>query len=354
MGATRRRSLSLLAALALGLTGGCVSRRACCRAGVRATPVAEAAAPRAAEPTDARAPALAATAEALPPWRPLWDFDDPAASEKRFRDAIAKGEARGDATYVAIVTTQLARAQGLQGHFDEGHATLDALQARLREPSAEVRVRVLLERGRLLNSGGRKAESPALFERAWQLARREGLDALAVDAAHMLAIVLPDEQALAWSAKAMQVCEASDDPRLKGWLGPLYHNTGWTWFERGEPAKALALWEKELALRRREGAPEPLLVSRYTVARAWRALGRFQEALAEQRAVWAARSAAGLDRDGFVAEEIAENLDALGRAEEARPWFARAWKLLQKEDWLAKEEPARWAHLRARAEAKPR
>ena len=48
----------------------------------------------------------------------LWDFDDPAASEHRFREA-AVGSDR------AVMLTQVARALGLQEAYDAGHALLD-------------------------------------------------------------------------------------------------------------------------------------------------------------------------------------------------------------------------------------
>ena len=45
-----------------------------------------------------------------------WDFDNPAASERRFRAAIADVPFGSSAH--AELTTQLARAIGLQGRYD--------------------------------------------------------------------------------------------------------------------------------------------------------------------------------------------------------------------------------------------
>ena len=72
----------------------------------------------------------------------LWDFDDPAASERRFRRAASATQ--GPDRLVPL--TQLARALGLQERYDEAHAVLDGLSAA--QPEEEVRV--TLERGRLL------------------------------------------------------------------------------------------------------------------------------------------------------------------------------------------------------------
>jgi hypothetical protein len=79
-----------------------------------------------------------------------WDFDDPAGSERKLREAAdASTGAQRDAWM-----TQVARALGLQGRFDEAHTVLDALGG----ADPEVDTRLALERGRLLRSAG---EAPA-------------------------------------------------------------------------------------------------------------------------------------------------------------------------------------------------
>ena len=57
------------------------------------------------------------------------------------------------------------------------------------------------------------------------------------------------------------------------------------------------------------------------------------------------RAAAG-EPSGFVFEEIAENLLAQNKGDEARPWFAKAWEALSKEAWLVKSAPERIARIR--------
>src|SRR6478672_13208677 len=95
--------------------------------------------------------------------RGLWDFDDPAGSEQRFRD-LADGAAEPAATHAL---TQVARALGLQERHDAGHAVLDGLT-----PSDdEGVVRTALERGRLLRSSGDAASALPCFEAAATTAR---------------------------------------------------------------------------------------------------------------------------------------------------------------------------------------
>lgn len=282
---------------------------------------------------------------ALPDWRSLWDFSDPASSEARLREALAAGEAAGDAAYVAIVTTQLARARGLQREFAEAHALLDGLEPGLTEAPLELRMRYLLERGRVHNSAGEGPEACACFEEAWKLGQGAGLDALTADAGHMLAIAAPPDEALRWAERTMSFCEASTDERCQGWLGPLYNNTGWTYHDLGRFEEALDLWRKGLAYRESRGAPEPIFIARWTVARGLRSLGRVEEALAAQESLHADRAAANARGAGYVEEEIGECLLALGRADEARPWFAEAHARLAEDDWIRAEEPERLERL---------
>ena len=61
----------------------------------------------------------------------LWDFDDPAGSEKRFRALVERAKATGD-PILAEALTQLARAQGLQRRFADADRSLDEAEAALR------------------------------------------------------------------------------------------------------------------------------------------------------------------------------------------------------------------------------
>jgi hypothetical protein len=72
----------------------------------------------------------------------LWDFGDPAASEERFRALLDR--LADDAEAVAIVRTQVARAQGLQRRFDDAHQTLDEVESAPAARGARVSVRLSL------------------------------------------------------------------------------------------------------------------------------------------------------------------------------------------------------------------
>src|SRR5215475_3833114 len=113
----------------------------------------------------------------------LWDFSDPAESEQRF--ATEEALASHTDSERAELVTQRARALGLQQRFEEGHALLDSLGD---SADAAVSTRIALERGRLLNSAGRPADSVPEFEAAAGTAESGGLLFLQIDALHMLAI----------------------------------------------------------------------------------------------------------------------------------------------------------------------
>ena len=274
----------------------------------------------------------------------LWDYNEPARSEAAFRELLADVPVSGDRDYTAQVHTQIARAQGLQRSFDDAHATLDGVESRLDETSPLVHVRYQLERGRVLNSSGHAGEARPLFLGAWEESGANGFDFYTVDAAHMIAIVDPPEEALRWNEKALAVAQASDDQRARNWEGSLSNNIGWTLHDAGEYARALEMFERALAARVRQGKAADIRISRWCVARCLRSLDHVEEALDMQQVLLAEAEAAG-EPDGYTHEEIAECLLALGRADDARPHFASAYEMLSKDAWLAEREPQRLERL---------
>ncbi len=276
-------------------------------------------------------------------WRPLWNFTDPATSEQRFRDERARLEAEAQRDQAAECRTQIARALGLQRRFDEAHRTLDEVEAMTGLPD-HVRVRLLLERGRVLNSSRRSGEARPLFEQACELASRCGEDDLAVDAAHMIAIVSKGDEAMEWNIRALAMAERSPCPRARRWAGSLHNNLGWSLHALKRFDEALEHFEAALAARIEQQDAAETLVARWCIARCLRSLGRLDEALVIQRDLHAAHEAAG-SSDGYVCEELGECLLALGRDEDAAPWFARAHAMLSQDPWLAEREPQRLARL---------
>jgi tetratricopeptide (TPR) repeat protein len=280
----------------------------------------------------------------------LWNFDDPAASEARFCSLAETLPADSDDRLET--ETQRARAIGLQRRFDEAHAVLDAVERAMATPAAaeprrpRVRVRFLLERGRVLNSSGHPDRAKPLFVEAFDAATAAGEDALAVDAAHMVAIAEPaPEPQMAWNERALALAMASPDPVARRWRASLLNNMGWTRHGEGAYEAALGLFEQALEAQLEKGDAGLVRVARWSIARCLRSLGRFDEALAAQREIAEDLVAAGED-DGFVEEELAECLLALGQSGAAKPHFARAATLLGGDAWFVANEVARLERLR--------
>ena len=163
--------------------------------------------------------------------RPLWDFDDLDATESRLR-------------------TQLEGEKSDEGKRDDFSACDALLQEA--EPLAGdgvARVRIDLERGRKLRSSGDAAAAVPLFEAAFARASELRAFFLAGDAAHMVAIA-DEGKMLDWTERGLALADSEADASY--WAGPLLNNLGWHYFEAGDHAKALEVFERALEVRRRD------------------------------------------------------------------------------------------------------
>jgi len=274
----------------------------------------------------------------------LWDFDDPGASERRFRGFLAGLSGLSDTDLRAEALTQLARAQALQRKFRRAHRTLDQVLPLLPKGNSRARIRYSLERGRVFNSSGDARTARRWFLEAWREARGSGEDGLAVDAGHMLAIAASPKYRADWNARALDLAERSRQPAARRWRASLQNNIGWSRVERGDLPGALRAFRAALRYRRLRREPKETRIAEWCVAKALRLLGRSSEALSMQRRLLSAwRRARG--KDPYVFEELAECLYILGRPEEARAWFRRAHAELSKDPWLVANESARIQRL---------
>jgi tetratricopeptide (TPR) repeat protein len=237
----------------------------------------------------------------------LWDFDDPAGSEARLRAAAtsAVGPER------LVLLTQVARCLGLQEQYDDAHAVLDEID----DADPEVSVRTVLERGRVLNSSGEPERARPCFEEAAASARSAGLEALEIDALHMLAIVSPPTDALRLNQEALALARSATEPAARDWDASLLTNIGMCRADAGDLDAALTAFEEALSARQRIGDRGRTRVARWMIAWVHRLQGRVDEALAEQRALKEELEALG-ESDPYVDDELAL-LEGLPRAESA-------------------------------------
>lgn len=261
----------------------------------------------------------------------LWTIDDPAAGYKALSDALAQHSESADELH-----TQRTRTLGLQGKFKEGWEELGRVSA---HPSDIVKVRVQLESGRLKNSSGDRKAAKSYFLDALEKAVHAHFDYYAVDAAHMLGIVTDGQDSLDWNEKAIAMASKSKDERARKWRGSLLNNIGWTYHDIGRYQDALQRFEEAVTVREKDGEATRLRIARWAVARCLRSLKRYSEALAILKELIQYPEA------GYVSEEMAENLLVLGKLEEAKPHFKRAYELLSKDDYLRTHEAKRLERL---------
>ncbi len=272
----------------------------------------------------------------------FWEYSDPEASEKRFRQALVS--AQGDERLE--LQTQIARTYGLRQQFDEAQELLDEIEEQLDGAGPRPRVRYLVERGRTFNSSGQKEKARPLFIEAWETARAERFEGLAVDAAHMVAITSAGEpEAIEWNQRGLEIARESQDAKARALIPAMLNNNAWDLFDMGRYGEALPLFEEALVEWNFREKVQQIQIAKWSVARCLRALNRYEDALALQRELDAEHTAAGTV-DGYVFEEIAENLAALGDMEAATPYYGQAYEELQKDDWFAENEAERLARLR--------
>jgi tetratricopeptide (TPR) repeat protein len=197
----------------------------------------------------------------------LWNFDDASESELRIREELTRVPA---GSHIAPeLTTQLARAIGLQNRFDEADALLDSVD----DGSGVVLARTLLERGRLRNSGGHPDAAIPLFEEALAAASAVGNDFLAIDAAHMLGIADP-ARIEHWTARALETVDETTDRRAKRWAVSLHNNLGWALSNAGNLTGALAEFELAADAARDFGTPQQQVWAQKAIDEVVAALGK--------------------------------------------------------------------------------
>ncbi len=258
----------------------------------------------------------------------MWDHPD--RSEAIFRAQLPA--ASEDPTRQAEILTQIARAQGLQGHRPEALASLGQAEALLPQALPRARVRYLLESGRIQRDTGQADRALASFTAAYTGAVDAKEELLALDAVHMLAVADP-ERAVAWTQQGIALIETGTDPRGKGFLGPLYHNLAEHLHAAGDFEQALAWHRKDLAWRIATHRPaSEQRIASWSIARELRCTHHGDQALELQRALLdEATRSQPVDpwEVGTIHEELAECLLAAGRTGEAGNEATTAMQTLQ-------------------------
>ena len=266
----------------------------------------------------------------------LWDWGDPVASAESFRRAAREAANSLDG---ALALTQMARATGLQGHFTEARALLAEADLLLPAGGKE-RAQYWIELGRVENADHNPGAAFSCFQQSLALATEAHEEYLMVDAAHMIAIVVPKEKQPESGEFALSLARGAADQRSRHWIGPTSNNLGWSYLELGQSEKAIPCFRESLAYRLTQNEATPIRLARYALGCALRASGRFDEAALVLKEALAMGGSIG-----FVEEELAECLFSLGQKAAARPLFQQAYDKLKANTDLGEREPERLARL---------
>lgn len=259
---------------------------------------------------------------------PLWNFDDPEASEQRFRAALQA--AVGDDAL--ILQTQIARTYGLRKDFSKARDLLNSIQPSIANAGPETRARYQLEFGRTYASATHPPESVtiestqrarAAYHSALEIARDAHLDSLAIDAVHMLAFVdtTPSDQ-LKWGQAALAIVETSSQPAAKQWEASIRNNIGYALHQLQRYQEALVEFQQALVIRERGTDAKSIRIARWMVAWTLRALHRNDEARDIQLRLEREGDAAG-EPDPDVFEELEILYRDMGDTERASHYALR-------------------------------
>ena len=281
----------------------------------------------------------------------IWKEHDSAGAEKSFKallpDALLlTGRER---SYAILLLTWIARAESAQSKFGESREALEKAQELMNEKDATygvaVKIRWLLERGRLYILEKTPSQARALFGEAWALAINSGEDHLAIEIAQLMAASEPQKAQQEWILKAIEIAEASPAPKAKQTLGGLYTTLGWKIFDLRQFEKAQELFQKALRNFKTHGTEREAFVAQWSIGKVLRALGKTEEALAIQKTLLAQLGIGG-QRDGRLYEELAECLQTLKRTTEAQLYFELAYRELSNDEWITDNQPLKLKRLK--------
>jgi tetratricopeptide (TPR) repeat protein len=242
----------------------------------------------------------------------------------------------------ASALTQIARTLGLQANSGEARAVLAEADLLL-SATGQHRAQYWIELGRIEREEGHAVEALSCFQRSFELATEASDEYLAVDAAHMIAIVAPQETQIERGHFALSLARKASDEKTRGWIGSIVNNLGYTYMELGQPHDAVNCFREALSIRLSQKEETPIRLGRYALGSALRATGEINEAIQVLSEALATGGSIG-----FIEEELAECLSSIGKTIESKPLFRAAYDKLGA-GGLGERDPERLAQLLARS-----
>jgi len=271
----------------------------------------------------------------------------------QFEAIATEAEAVGDNSTFVEAAAMRARSYLVEENRDEGRKWLVRAAAKALESDPPGWSRYLGVRGRFEWQDGDNETATDTFREMFNYCESNELWERAVDAAHMIAITGDQEEKFDWSLKGIEMAEKGG---MDGWLGPLWNNLGWNYYDEKRYGEAYDALIKAREYHYKGEGELPKLIADYSVAHVMMMQDRIHEAEAAMLDVleWATRlEAAGDDGAaewmGFARWDIGEMAvktgnpeagmemltQALGEIEESGmpDWDPDQWK--QKQDRVA-------------------
>lgn len=270
----------------------------------------------------------------------LWDYRQPIETEVKFKELLSRLKEDATTSYRLQLLTQLARTYSLQHKLTEAHQLLNEVEEQLGEETGVEHIRYFLERGRTYHSSGNKTEAEICFRMALDSSKKCANDYYIIDALHMLAIISTTGTGIMLNEEAVLLAEKSEQPEAKSWLGSLYNNLGWNYFDLKEHEKALSIFLRALKWRMGWQQTQEIFIAKWCVARTLRELKRLNEALKIQLALFEESVQTG-QQDGYVHEELGELFLLLNDRNKSSFHFQKAYELLSADRHLLQNEKPR-------------
>jgi tetratricopeptide (TPR) repeat protein len=205
---------------------------------------------------------------------------DPVEIEINFRKLLSQAKLLEDKSIYLQILSQIALAEAMQQKFDDADKTLDDAEKQLAPENYLARVRILLERGRVLYQKGEFDSCVPFFKESYYLSVKHGFDYHSVNAAHMVAIGIKDpKEKINWNILAIDLATKSSSVKAQAWLGSLYNNLGQAYLDDKDYQNALDAFKLTQKFREKDGVEVLVKGARCSVARSLRLLNRFDESL---------------------------------------------------------------------------
>lgn len=278
----------------------------------------------------------------------MWDYSDPVTSENKFyREIYHQGD---NAFTVWELQTQIASALRLQRKFDDSEKILNSIQAGIEfAPNTYEKIIVgalyNLEMGRLLLDIGKTEAAYRYFGFALIMSIITSIDKLMIDAVEMLATAtFTDESTNSYLKKIERLTDSSlsTDKMLMASYALI---VGLKYLAHFESQRAIEQFMHARDIFSKCNKAELTRFARLNICKVQRFLGQHKTALLELRTQEQLLKKENRV-DGYVLEEIAENLLALGH-DSAQIYFSKAFQDLEIRTLLHYREPTRLARLHA-------